>query len=79
MAFNTYDNFLILICTQVFIALVMTIIANKFNIRYLGDVTILLWIALVIFFCLSSSSRIDLFFSIFSVFISTGIYTSFRL
>ncbi len=70
-------QFLILIGAQVLVAVIMTVIANKFDIRYLSDATILLWIVLAIVFCLVSSSVIviKLCLSVFSFFVSTGVYS----
>ena len=71
-------QFLTLIGVQVLAAVIMTVIANKFNIRYLGDVTILLWIVQAIVFCLVSSSVtvVKLSLSVFSFFVSTGLYSA---
>lgn len=70
-------QFSALIFLQVLVAVIMTIIANKFDVRHLGDVTILLWIALTILFCSASSVRIvtRLILAFLSFFVSTGVYS----
>lgn len=67
-----------LIGVQVLIAVIMTVIANKFNICYLGDITILLWVVLAILFCLMRPHAIvvRLFLSALSFFVSTGLYSA---
>ncbi len=74
-------QYLILIVAQVLVAVIMTVIANKFDVHYLGDATILLWIILSILFCSVSSVRIvtRLFLAILSFFVSTGVYSIFLL
>ena len=68
-----------LIVAQILVAVIMTIIANKFDVRYLGDVTILLWIALIILFCQVSSVGVvnKFLLAYLSIFISTGVYSIF--
>ena len=74
-------QYLALIVAQVLVAVIMTVIANKFDVRYLGDATILLWIILSILFCSVSSAGIvtRLLLAILSFFVSTGIYSLFLL
>lgn len=65
-------QYLILITLQVLVAVIMTIIANKFDVCYLGDVTILILTVLSIGFCVVSTYKIIvriLFVSI-SIFVS---------
>ena len=72
-------EYLALIITQVLVAVIMTVIANKLDVCYLGDATILLWIILSILFCSVSSVGIvtRLFLVFLSFFVSTGIYSMF--
>ena len=69
----------VLIVAQVLVAAIMTMIANKFDVRYLGDVTILLWIVLSILFCAVSHAEIvaRLLLAFLSIFVSTGVYSVF--
>ena len=71
----------VLVVAQVLVAVIMTMIANKFDVRYLGDVTILLWIVLSILFCSVSSVGIvaRLLLAFLSFFVSTGVYSIFFL
>ena len=70
-------QYLILIVSELLVAVIMTIIANKFDIRYLCHATILLWMTLTILFCFVSSTVIilRLFLAGLSFFVSTGIYS----
>lgn len=70
-------QYLILIVSEVLVAVTMTIIANRFDIRYLCDATILVWIALTVLFCFVSSTVIilRLILAGLSFFVSTGIYS----
>ena len=75
----------VLIVAQVLVAAIMTMIANKFDVRYLGHVTILFWIVLSILFCSLSSAGIvtrlpveiiaRLFLAFLSFFVSVGVYS----
>ena len=74
-------QYLALIVAQVLVAVIMTVIATKFDVRYLGHATILLWIILSILFCSVSSAGIvtRLLLAILSFFVSTGVYLMFDL
>ena len=74
-------QYLVLIVAQVLVAVIMTVIANKFDVRYLGDVTVLLWIVLAILFCAVSYAGIvvRLLLVFLSIFVSTGVYSVFLL
>lgn len=74
-------QYLVLIVAQVLVAVIMTVIANKFDVRYLGDVTVLLWIVLAILFCAVSHAGIvvRLLLVFLSIFVSTGVYSVFLL
>ena len=67
----------VLIVAQVLVAAIMTMIANKFDVRYLGHVTILFWIVLSILFCSVSPVEIvaRLFLAFLSFFVSVGVYS----
>ena len=67
----------VLVVAQVLVAVIMTTIANKLDVRYLGHVTILLWIVLSILFCSVSSAGIvaRLLLAFLSFFVSTGVYS----
>ena len=70
-------QYLVLIVAQVLVAAIMTMIANKFDVRYLGHVTILFWIVLSILFCSVSPVEIvaRLFLAFLSFFVSVGVYS----
>lgn len=74
-------QYLVLIVAQVLVAVIMTVIANKFDVRYLGDVTVLLWIVLAILYCVVSHAGIvaRLVLVFLSIFVSTGVYSAFLL
>ena len=74
-------HYSVLIVAQVLVAVIMTMIANKLDVRYLGDVTIVLWIVLSILFCSFSSVGIvaRLLLVFLSFFVSTGVYSIFLL
>ena len=67
----------VLIVAQVLVAAIMTMIANKFDVRYLGHVTILFWFVLSILFCSVSPVGIvaRLFLAFLSFFVSVGVYS----
>ena len=69
----------VLIVAQVLVAVIMTMIANKFDVRYLGDATMLIWIVLSILFCsvLSAGIVARLLLSLLSIVVSTGVYSAF--
>ena len=74
---HSISQYLILIVAQVLIAIIMTVIANKYDVRHLGEVTILFWIVLSILFCSVSPAGIvaRLLLAILSVLVSTGVYS----
>ena len=69
--------FPVLVAVQVLVALTMTVVANRFNVRCLGDVTILLWIGLVVLFWFGSACGVilRLCLSLFSFILALCIYS----
>ena len=67
----------VLIVAQVLVAAIMTMIANKFDVRYLGHVTILFWVVWASLFCSVSPVEIvaGLFLAFLSFFVSVGVYS----